>query len=724
MASEAAVEATKRSAGKSNKLTAVERLQDLALTRAITDEMQHHLSLKDPTVAEFLVSSAEKLLKKNGGDALVASRLLRDDLVASGIPNLSLAFCSTVVHLVDEQSPRLARHYQKKKEKQAAVDAVKGAAHHVLGSMESSARKTELGPSFPGLAISNLDQAVALESGFYEHDGGDNKKRDRPSPRDVDMDHRNAPSARKPHPPAPPPPSSMPPPAPQPPSLPGGRRPVSNLPAWMTQKGDSAAEGAREMLPAAKRPKFGGDGHESGADLRLHGIYRGSVRKVLDHGIVVDLDGQSNQQPPRDAMVYSSHLARADGRGGGGRVEHPSALGLKRGAPVWVKILSIQNGGKKIVASLKDVDQNTGADLMPHRTVAAASAYAATAEGATSTDHKQASTSVVHPGLDVRALKQREAEEEAHRRLMVHQPLPATGGGNKGDYYGPASSSNRGAPEVRRAKQHLTEHELFEAQQLIRSGVLPVDQYPTYDAQGGLGMLAVEETEEETQVELAEVEPAFLKGQTRRSGIHADQLEPIKIVRNPDGSMQRAALQQVSLSKERRELRQAQANNLIDSIPKDLNRPWEDPLPEAGERHFAQELRSINMSAFDGAPEWKKKAENKTLSYGIISNKSIKEQRESLPVYRLKKELMEAITSNQLLVVVGETGSGKTTQMTQYMVELGLTKRGMIGCTQPRRVAAVSVAKRVAEEYGCALGEQVGYSIRFEDMTSPETIIK
>lgn len=66
----------------------------------------------------------------------------------------------------------------------------------------------------------------------------------------------------------------------------------------------------------------------------------------------------------------------------------------------------------------------------------------------------------------------------------------------------------------------------------------------------------------------------------------------------------------------------------------------------------------------------------------------------------------------------------QTTQMTQYMAELGFTNRGMIGCTQPRRVAAVSVAKRVSEEYGCALGEQVGYSIRFEDVTSKETIIK
>ncbi|CAB9525435.1 splicing factor ATP-dependent RNA helicase [Seminavis robusta] len=176
-------------------------------------------------------------------------------------------------------------------------------------------------------------------------------------------------------------------------------------------------------------------------------------------------------------------------------------------------------------------------------------------------------------------------------------------------------------------------------------------------------MLAMEETEEETQVELAEYEPAFLKGQTRRSGSRH---------------------------------------------PRCLNRPWEDPVPEAGERRFAQELRSINLSSFEkgDAPQWKQKAENKTLSYGIISNKSLKAQRESLPIYKLKAELMAAMMSNQVLVVIGETGSGKTTQMTQYMVELGLTsvngQKGMIGCTQPRRVAAVSVAKRVAKSLVCA----------------------
>lgn len=58
-------------------------------------------------------------------------------------------------------------------------------------------------------------------------------------------------------------------------------------------------------------------------------------------------------------------------------------------------------------------------------------------------------------------------------------------------------------------------------------------------------------------------------------------------------------------------------------------------------------------------------------------------------------------------MVIGETGSGKTTQMTQYLKEAGLTKFGKIGCTQPRRVAAMSIAKRVAEEQGVRLGEEV-----------------
>jgi pre-mRNA-splicing factor ATP-dependent RNA helicase DHX16 len=79
----------------------------------------------------------------------------------------------------------------------------------------------------------------------------------------------------------------------------------------------------------------------------------------------------------------------------------------------------------------------------------------------------------------------------------------------------------------------------------------------------------------------------------------------------------------------------------------------------------------------------------------------------------------------QVLIIVGETGSGKTTQLPQYLHEAGYTKEGKkVGCTQPRRVAAMSVAARVSEEMGVRLGAEVGYSIRFEDCTSDKTVIK
>ncbi|KAJ2120204.1 Pre-mRNA-splicing factor ATP-dependent RNA helicase PRP16 [Coemansia sp. RSA 720] len=103
---------------------------------------------------------------------------------------------------------------------------------------------------------------------------------------------------------------------------------------------------------------------------------------------------------------------------------------------------------------------------------------------------------------------------------------------------------------------------------------------------------------------------------------------------------------------------------------------------------------------------------------------SIREQREFLPAFACRDDLLRVISDNQVTVVVGETGSGKTTQLAQYMHEAGYTRHGMIGCTQPRRVAAMSVAKRVAEEMNVELGAQVGYAIRFEDCTSKQTQLK
>lgn len=98
--------------------------------------------------------------------------------------------------------------------------------------------------------------------------------------------------------------------------------------------------------------------------------------------------------------------------------------------------------------------------------------------------------------------------------------------------------------------------------------------------------------------------------------------------------------------------------------------------------------------------------------------------RESLPAYKVRDQLMNLINENQVLIVIGETGSGKTTQLPQFLYEKGYTKNGMIGITQPRRMAAVSVAERVGEEMGVAIGTKVGFTIRFNDKTSSDTQIK
>src|SRR5690348_1291483 len=95
-----------------------------------------------------------------------------------------------------------------------------------------------------------------------------------------------------------------------------------------------------------------------------------------------------------------------------------------------------------------------------------------------------------------------------------------------------------------------------------------------------------------------------------------------------------------------------------------------------------------------------------------------------LPVSQRKDEIAAAIRDHQVIIVAGETGSGKTTQLPKICLELGRGSTGQIGHTQPRRIAARTVAERIAEELGTSLGDAVGYKVRFTDKANDATLVK
>ena len=400
----------------------------------------------------------------------------------------------------------------------------------------------------------------------------------------------------------------------------------------------------------------------------LFKVYDGHITGVKDFGAFVNIHGVKGKV---DGLVHVSALVE------GQRVNHPSDL-VSRGQPVKIKVVKIE--GSRIGLSMKDVDQETGRDMAPQARI--------------------------QSGANMERL-----------------------GGTKNEYgliddkvlvfEGDMTNNSR------KVKKRMTSPERWEIRQLIASGVVKASDYPDLDEEynatlNGEGEM---ELEEDVDIELREEEPPFLAGQTKQSL----ELSPIRVVKAPDGSMNRAAMAGTTLAKDRRELRQQEAQDKAaeESSKVDLSAQWNDPMAAPDERKFASDLRSAKpLPALEDVPEWKKATQNKEQSFGRRTDMTIKQQRESLPVYRFRSELIKAVHANQLLIVVGDTGSGKTTQLTQYLAEAGFANNGIIGCTQPRRVAAMSVAKRVAEEVGCQLGQEVGYAIRFEDCTSSATKIK
>ena len=103
----------------------------------------------------------------------------------------------------------------------------------------------------------------------------------------------------------------------------------------------------------------------------------------------------------------------------------------------------------------------------------------------------------------------------------------------------------------------------------------------------------------------------------------------------------------------------------------------------------------------------------------------IAHQRISLPIYQYRSHILYALELYSTVILVSETGTGKSTQIPQYLYEAGWSGNGKcIVCTQPRRIAAITIANRVAQEKNCEVGGEVGYSIRFDNKCSDRTAIK
>ncbi|KAG6041295.1 hypothetical protein E4U41_005123 [Claviceps citrina] len=265
-----------------------------------------------------------------------------------------------------------------------------------------------------------------------------------------------------------------------------------------------------------------------------------------------------------------------------------------------------------------------------------------------------------------------------------------------------------------RQEQRRKENDAWETNRMLVSGVAQRrDMASDFD------------DEEATRVHLLvhDLRPPFLDGRT----IFTKQLEPVPAVRDYQSDMAvfsrkgskvvREARQQSERQKQAQQAT-SMAGTTLGNIMGAKDNDEDSALPGPGDG-------SDDKKGSKGGNKFS--AHMNKSSHGASDfsrSKTLREQREYLPAFAVREDLLRVIRENQVTIVIGETGSGKTTQLTQFLYEEGYGRVGMIGCTQPRRVAAMSVAKRVAEEMDVELGTVCGYAIRFEDHTSKETVIK
>ena len=243
---------------------------------------------------------------------------------------------------------------------------------------------------------------------------------------------------------------------------------------------------------------------------------------------------------------------------------------------------------------------------------------------------------------------------------------------------------------------------------------------------GGYENLSMNTDEDETRVSLLvhHLKPPFLDGKQN----YSTQLSMVPVIKDPGADM---AQNCVRGSRLLREIRERKGRNKM------RTRFWELGGSRMGDaigikKEITNDEKKEERNDLDDKVDYKGSSSFgshiKNKKAGVVSefslSKTLNQQRKFLPIFSVRESLLQVIRDNQIIIVVGETGSGKTTQLTQYLHESGITKFGMIGCTQPRRVAAMSVARRVAEEMEVELGTTVGYAIRFEDLTSKDTLIK
>ena len=322
--------------------------------------------------------------------------------------------------------------------------------------------------------------------------------------------------------------------------------------------------------------------HPAAVDERpvLFKIYAGRVSSVRDFGAFVTLDGVAGRT---EGMVHVSNIQV------GARANSATDL-LSRNQTVKVKVMSV--AGTRVGLSMKDVDQISGRDLTPH--------------------------------LRIKS----EAEMEAERQEAARASLS---GSNAVPLRGKTD-------EPKRSAKRLTSPERWEIKQLISSGAIPASEYPELDEDFN-NPAARAEVEEELDVEVREDEAPFLAGQTKKTL----DLSPVKIVKAPDGSLNRAALAGAALAKERKEMRQQEANEVADSEARDFSTPWLDPMSSQQDRVFAQDLRSNLRNGQGDNPKWKEATFSKATTFGEITSLSIQDQRKSLPIYKLRGPLLDAI---------------------------------------------------------------------------------